>query len=213
MADIAKLIYKKNTLYGWESGDIKSSNDTYDDIRFLTQAEYDALPSKNPNTLYSTPEGWPAGFDSSNTKTFSLSWTSWATALSEAQDIYDWWHDGNNPVVKYTPEVSGASEATWLYFVTAFVNWDTLHFISFDTIDQSAVIGWWRSVVRRRLTITVNGSWNVTSIERNVSVPVFSYLSISSSNGTYTPSGNYDPATKKYVDDQVWDIATLLANI
>ena len=72
MADIAKLIYKENTLYGWESGDIKSSNDTYDDIVFLTQAEYDALPSKNPNTLYSTPEGWPAGFDSSNVKAFPL---------------------------------------------------------------------------------------------------------------------------------------------
>ena len=30
---------------------------------------------------------------------------------------------------------------------------------------------------------------------------------------TYTPTWDYNPSTKKYVDDLVWDIETLLANI
>lgn len=29
----------------------------------------------------------------------------------------------------------------------------------------------------------------------------------------YTPTSNYHPATKKYVDDIVWNIETLLANL
>lgn len=213
MADIAKLIYKKNTLYGWESGDIKSSNDTYDDIVFLTQAEYDALPSKNPNTLYSTPEGWPAGFDSSNTKTFNLSWTSWATALAEAQEIYDWYAAWNNPIVRYTPESSALASSSWLYFFSYYYNGNDLAFTSYDLFDDSASYGWGRSVYRRRLNIIADSSNVVTEIERNVQFPVLSYLSKSASNGEYTPSNNYDPATKKYVDDYVWNIETLLANI
>jgi hypothetical protein len=43
----------------------------------------------------------------------------------------------------------------------------------------------------------------VTEIEKNTIIPVFNYLSTSSSNFNYTPSANYDPATKKYVDDNV----------
>lgn len=40
--------------WGW----IISSNNTYEDIIHLSQAEYDALVTKDPNTLYSTPEQW-----------------------------------------------------------------------------------------------------------------------------------------------------------
>ena len=199
MADIAKLIYKKNTLYGWESGDIKSSNDTYDDIVFLTQAEYDALPSKNPNTLYSTPEGWPAGFDPSNTKTFYLSSTS---DLANAQEAYDWYVAWNNPIIRYMPESSALAGSSWLYFFSNYYNGNDLDFTSYDLFDDSASYGWGRSVYRRRLSIIADSSNVVTEIQRYVQVPVLSYLSKSASNGTYTPSNDYDPATKKYVDDR-----------
>ena len=41
---------------GW--GDITSSNNTYNNIIYLSQNDYDALSTKDPNTLYSTPWDW-----------------------------------------------------------------------------------------------------------------------------------------------------------
>ena len=43
---------------------IISSNDTYEDVVHLTQEEYDALETKDPNTLYSTPDSWSWGWGS-----------------------------------------------------------------------------------------------------------------------------------------------------
>lgn len=196
MADIAKLIYKENTLYGWESGDIKSSNDTYDDIVFLTQAEYDALPSKNPNTLYSTPEGWPAGFDSSNVKAFPLTWT-WdsAAVLAEAQDILDWYNAGNTPVVNYQKRT---------YNLSYYRTYD--NYLWFVIADDS-----YRDINICYIKIT-HSNWTATSVSANISYASSTFLS-KYNTSSYTPSADYNPATKKYVDDQVWDIATLLANI
>lgn len=37
---------------GW----VESSNDTYENIIHLSQAEYDALETKDPDTMYSTPD-------------------------------------------------------------------------------------------------------------------------------------------------------------
>ena len=75
---------------GW----ITSSNNTYDNIVHLSQAEYDNLQTKDPNTLYSTPDSESGWFEPENT------WTTWQVLTKTAtwysyQDVPtelpSWW--------------------------------------------------------------------------------------------------------------------------
>lgn len=63
---------------------IGSSNNTYDDVIHLTQAQFDALAVKDPNTLYSTPDDtdWE-GFAPAN------AWTTWQV-LTKTANSYQW---------------------------------------------------------------------------------------------------------------------------
>lgn len=60
----------------YKLGSIDSSNETYENIIHLSQADYDALETKDPDTLYSTP-------DSSTDPALSIIWEikifSWTT--------------------------------------------------------------------------------------------------------------------------------------
>ena len=74
MANKIKKMMNNWTAYtvGW----IESSNDTYENIIHLSQEEYDELETKDPDTLYSTP-------DSSTDPALSIIWEikifSWTT--------------------------------------------------------------------------------------------------------------------------------------
>lgn len=65
-----------NNWTAYTVGSIESSNDTYENIIHLSQEEYDALETKDPDTLYSTP-------DSSVDPALSIIWEikifSWTT--------------------------------------------------------------------------------------------------------------------------------------
>lgn len=82
-----QLLTKTAAWYNWadapETG-IWSSNDTYENVIYLSQAEYDALTTKDPNTLYSTPddaESW--AFEPENV------WTEW-DKLQKTSAWYEW---------------------------------------------------------------------------------------------------------------------------
>lgn len=67
-------------------------------------------------------------------------------------------------------------------------------------------------------TVQINGSWNVGRTEYTASSIQTTTLNINKSlavNNTtaFIPTGNYNPATKKYVDDQVGAINTVLATL
>lgn len=66
---------------------VLSSNNTYNNIVYMTQAEYDALQNKDPNTLYSTPD-W-ADIQVVDDTPFAASW-DWDTIHAPSKNaIYD----------------------------------------------------------------------------------------------------------------------------
>lgn len=155
MADIAKLIYKQNALYG----------------------------------------GWA---EASNTKTFYLASTA---DLTTAQAIYDWYAAGKNPIVIYQNKAYvqkySASFPSALSFASAG---------RYSTSNTTYTSLW-------EETIIILQSWGtVTSVQSGAGVRYF--LEAGRIYSTpYTPQYDGSPATKKYVDDMVWDIETLLSNI
>lgn len=85
-----QLLTKTSAWYNWadapETG-IWSSNDTYENVVYLSQAEYDALTTKDPNTLYSTPDGEAGSFVDDTA--FWSSW-DWVTDKAPSQNaVYD----------------------------------------------------------------------------------------------------------------------------
>ena len=72
-----------NEAWGW----VKSSNNTYEDMIHLTQAEYELLDNPDPNTYYSTPE-WEEWTFVDNTA-FWPSW-DWVTDKAPSMNaVYD----------------------------------------------------------------------------------------------------------------------------
>ena len=164
MADIAKLIYKKNTLYA----------------------------------------GWS---EPSNVKAFPLSWTwSSASVLAEAQAVFDYYNAGNTPVVIYNGNAYLVEE-----YLDAYPNW-----LTFKSAGVQGSSNWTSSWLYNYY-ILLNYNWDtVTSVSFWMgSTYNFSrFLSVDANYSTpYTPQYDGSPATKKYVDDMVWDIETLLSNI
>lgn len=90
--------------------------------------------------------------DLPDTKTFSLSWASWQTALDEAQAIFDYWNSGKNPIVKYRSSQ---------YYVSRFSdNW-TNKFLDFASLNETlynSVEEW-----MPKLTIRASSSTNVVN--------------------------------------------------
>ena len=138
---------------------------------------------------------WKADVSDVNTKTFYLSSTS---DLVTAQEILDWYLAGKNPIVSShnTKFILYNASSTALVFRSA----PQLG----DYSDTSYIYA---------SRVTINYSDTTAT---SVSSVAFggSYLSTSVNYSTpYTPYRDGSPATKKYVDDMVWDIETLLANI
>lgn len=132
--------------------------------------------------------GW-WGWGSSNTKTFYLQNNQ---DLTTAQEIYDWYNSGKNPIVMYNDKnYIFTSDSYWLNFRATDVwtstpsQWSntTLH------IDGSITIEYSNGVVSN---IRIYGQWATGYLRTD-----YDYST------PYTPQYNGSPATKKYVDDSV----------
>lgn len=187
MADIAKLIYKKNTMYSSGWGFSPETQGSTGQVLTKTATWYD----------------WD---DGSNTKIFELpaDLTS-ADAIAVWQAIYDWYSDGKNPIVlwwwysqrAYYP-IRGRSSASVLY-----LGWDMLSI-------TNTVTKW--KIGDMSISIMVS-SWTVTSVSGGSGTSWYFLQTDVNYSTPYTPQYAWSPATKKYVDDMVWDIETLLSNI
>ena len=69
---------------------IGSSNDTYENIIHLSQADFNALQNKDPNTLYSTPDDESGAFEPENTGTEGQVLTKTATGYA-FEDLPNTW--------------------------------------------------------------------------------------------------------------------------
>ncbi len=128
-----------------------------------------------------------------NTKTFYLSWTSGATALAEAQEAYDWYLAGENPIIIYN------NMAFSLYSNTTLA----IQFVS--NYDYTLVNNSYTKIYKKSLTFA-HDSWSstITNIYYdNQNVDAVPFLSPWNDYSTpYTPTYNWSPTTKKYVDDK-----------
>lgn len=118
---VGQVLTKTSTGYNWDDAtwSIESSNDTYDNIIYLSQAEYDALVTKDPNTLYSTPDGEAGSFVDD-----TVFWSNWDWVTDKAPSmnvVYDKvsWLLSSETVsswdswVSYIVKVSSSAPASW----------------------------------------------------------------------------------------------------
>lgn len=141
---------------------------------------------------------WETSIDLSdlNTKTFYLANTS---DLTTAQAAYDWYLSGKNPIIVFEDRVYILS---WLALYSP--NY-ALHFIggtSISTTDAGNNKTTPYHLGGRMLNIEYNSSDEVVTIHTYSAGNDF-LPSNSTAEVVYTPTENWDPATKKYVDDTV----------
>jgi hypothetical protein len=141
-------------------------------------------------------------WEAPNIKMFTVSW-QWDTTTW--QQIYDYYKAWNTPFVKYNNVVYRLSrfDASWANFQLDFLSGFDLPDVISNSYSESysdlIVISWANDVVD--FTYSMWGD-TITYLAADVN-----YLT------PYTPQYAWSPATKKYVDDIVWDIETLLANL
>lgn len=124
--------------------------------------------------------------DEWNTKTFYISSTS---DLTNAQAAYDWYVAGKNPIIFY-------NETT---YILAWTTWK--EFISTSPTSSTESSTWTKDRLR---LITLTVSWStVTTITASYKDITWPYLK-TNYNYSYTPTYDWSPATKKYVDDNAW---------
>lgn len=150
-----------------------------------------------------------------NVKSFYLTWETWQTNLDTAQEAYEWQDAWNEAIIIYGPDRwiawLSASWNTWEYRYL-YDSWSWLVFVATTPVEQSS--SQWvggRSLNKALLTLTVSG-WQVTAITKANSVVVADFLSTSQTNHPFSPTNNYDPATKKYVDDSISGITIPTVN-
>jgi hypothetical protein len=131
-----------------------------------------------------------------NTKTFEVE----ELTVSELQPVMDfyanWWY----PIIYYSDSWTEYPRRRWYYTLayppsssTALFKWEMGNANTFPS-------GWyWQSTTTSCISISLS-DWTVTSASFQNS-DFINYLSTSQTNDQYTPKYNYDPATKKYVDD------------
>ena len=130
--------------------------------------------------------------EESNTKTFYLSWTS---DLTNAQAVWDWYAAGKNPIIKYANIIYELSSNTG----TALVfRWNVSQY------------NLWNYTNVRTENIKINASSGTVSSVELTTTSLATVLDTRIDYSTpYTPTYDWSPATKKYVDDSVsvvsWD--------
>lgn len=195
---------------------VLSSNNTYDNLIYLSQQDYDNLVTKDPETLYCTPWmpdiyivddtpywaswSWDSTHSPSrnavynkintdlNTKAFTITWATGQSNIDTAQDIYNWYIGWSNPIVMYNNYAYVLSNATGTRLT--FRGW-----LVQQNQNSSSFI--WQDIIH----ININNG-TVTTIEIDWAVVGGSYLRLWQNYTTpYTPTNDGDPASKKYVDE------------
>lgn len=138
-----------NNWTAYTVGSIESSNDTYENIIHLSQEEYDELETKDPDTLYSTP-------DSSVDPALSIIWEikifSWTTIPDKFLEC-DWSALSTSAypelfaVIWYTYWWSG-----WTFNLPNIKGKVVAWYDSGDTCFNSAWKCWWE----KTHTLTIN---------------------------------------------------------
>lgn len=153
---------------------------------------------------------WETSVDLSdlNTKTFYLSSTS---DLTTAQAAYDWFKAGNGVILVYLPEVNSSWRNSGIYlpYSLSSTSSNVCSFVSIYN-ERNQAVAWdnkWWWIYKFQLYFSLSGS-TVTSITRYGKSAIASFLATDKENRAYTPTDNYHPATKKYVDDSVsWAVS------
>lgn len=145
-----------------------------------------------------------------NTKTFYINWTTWATNIAVAQEAYDWYLAGKNPIISYLNSKftlnsadSGSVEFLW------------------PTVQSDGPYAWGIEVGERILRFILS-NWQVTSISDRGLNNSINYISIMDpQDNAFIPTYDWQPASKKYVDDSIsaisitpswWDITWTLSD-
>lgn len=157
--------------------------------------------------LWGTDDKW-------NTRTFFIKSATQAdtTDLAQAQAAYDWWKAWNNPIIIFW------SDWTTNFHLTSdsHIDWNKLSFYEAYTGYSVISTDWDTQVHNTRLDLNYNASEEVTSISyTNQKLVKFLSTDVNYTSywNTFTPTNPWHPATKKYVDDIVGNIETLLNNI
>ena len=126
-----------------------------------------------------------------NTKTFRITGTT-GTNITEAQKAYDWYAEGNRPLIMYW----GISR---LYFIVPNESSSTqLKFIP----ARAEIWLLWSQHSLYDLELYFNASdWTVTSITTDVNTRIKFLATDYNYTTPYVPQYPWSPATKKYVDD------------
>ncbi len=127
-----------------------------------------------------------------NTKTFFLTWNTWADNIAQAQAAVDWFLDWKEPIISFDNKI----------FLLSAAVWDPLTQLQFFSKIATTSSGYNVTYIWQRVwQINVSG-WTVTSISFDALSRVWSFLDTETNyNTAYTPQYPWSPATKKYVDD------------
>lgn len=128
-----------------------------------------------------------------NTKTFYLTGTTWTTNIEIAQAVLNWYNAGKNPIINYNSRT---------YFVD-YYRTSADGRLWFVNVDDAYRDIWIYNIVINYSGDTVS---SITSWANNATNTFLSKYNTSS----YTPTSDYNPATKKYVDDKKSEISVTL---
>ena len=139
-----------------------------------------------------------------NTKTFYLPSSSKAVYWDIMQEILDWYLAWKNPIIVFK---TGLNARTYIFnsgSTTYIEFWSTERTFKQNGSDTKPT--------QKNLLITFD--WTTVTWCSEWESGYWGYLSVDIDYNTpYTPLYDWSPATKKYVDDMVGDIETLLANL
>ena len=164
-----QVLSKTASWYEWDDAPatgVWSSNNTYEDIIYLSQSDYDALTTKDPNTLYSTPdgEGWEP-FDPSN------AWTTGQVLTKTA-----WWYDWETidalpswgttwQVLTKTASWADWEDVSWFSPESTWSTWQVLSKTSTWYDYKDSVLSWdsWTNYVIK-VSSTAPASWTANNV-------------------------------------------------
>lgn len=133
-----------------------------------------------------TNDAWYITNASVNTKTFILSSTADTTTASLATEYINGWNDAIIILSNVVYTLSSKSSSQLVF------KWP----LSMNT--------WTSSTTINQLTLTFAISWNVCSSITSSNTSLWSYLATWTTYATpFTPTSNWHPASKKYVDDAI----------
>jgi len=144
---------------------------------------------------------WSSSHLSCNTRTFDLDSTDNLTA---GQTILDWYLEGNMPLIKYTPASILATDPC--LYVFSHETTESVNQLIFRQLPFS-VKRWnngYSTLMDNEITITWDWVDTVTGIDSSTNTTLLKVLEIWKSYSTaFIPTQDWDPTSKKYVDDEL----------